>query len=173
MILLLIWVVSPIKAQQPYTYTQYMENLTPLNPAYSLLNPQGAVDLVVRKQWFGVKGAPSTLIADAYLPVGADEKTTAGLIVMHDNIAVENQSEADAFLAKAVQISAVDYLAVSINAGVRRYTTDFASLDPDDPALTDDIRETAFNAGFGIMAYGRDADGEIKYYAGLSAPRVS
>jgi len=162
-----------LQAQQPFTYTGYMENLTPLNPAYSLLHPTGGFDLAARKQWVGVEGAPSTLLADAWLPLGSDRKTTAGLVLLHDDVAVEHPTAVDAVLANTVQISAVDYIGVSINAGFRRYVTEFASLDPDDMALNEDIRENVVNAGFGVMVYGKNEDDEIKYYAGLSVPRVS
>ncbi|WP_423149067.1 PorP/SprF family type IX secretion system membrane protein [Rubrolithibacter danxiaensis] len=172
LILLLLTSVG-LKAQQSFTYTQYMDNLTPVNPAFSLLNPLGSLDLIARKQWVGIKGSPSTLLLDAYMPVGTDEKTMIGAIILQDNLAVETQSEFNAFIARSVQISATDFLALSLNFGARRYVSDFSSLDADDSALKGDIREIAANLGFGIMAFGKDDNGETKYFAGLSAPRLS
>lgn len=160
-------------AQQSFTYNQYMENLVPFNSAYSLTNPQGRFDFVARKQWVGIKGAPSTLMLDGYLPLGENGTATAGVMVMHDNVAVETQTEINGFVAKSVQISPVDYLALSLNLGARRYVTDFAGLDPDDPALATDIREIVPNVGFSVMLYAKDENQKSKYYFGVSVPRLN
>lgn len=160
-------------AQQSFTYNQYMENLTPFNSAYSLTHPQGRFDFVARKQWVGIKGAPSTLMLDGYLPLGDNGTSTAGVMIMHDNVAVETQTEINGFVAKSVQISPVDYLSLSLNLGARRYVTDFAGLDPEDTALMNDIREVVPNVGFSVMLYAKDEDEKTKYYFGLSAPRLN
>lgn len=51
------------KAHQAFTYTQFANNLIPVNTAYSLVQPGGSANLLMRKQWVGIKGSPSTLIA--------------------------------------------------------------------------------------------------------------
>jgi hypothetical protein len=43
---------------QSFSFTQYMDNLTPLNPAYSLLDKANPVNTMARKQWVGINGAP-------------------------------------------------------------------------------------------------------------------
>ncbi|HYH57119.1 MAG TPA: hypothetical protein VD772_10930, partial [Anseongella sp.] len=48
--LLLVLSGQTARAQQPFTYTQYMDNLSPINATYSLLDKAGAVHALVRKQ---------------------------------------------------------------------------------------------------------------------------
>src|SRR5471030_1870392 len=123
---------SGASAQQFFSYSQYMNNLTPLNPAYSLLDNNGSINALVRKQWVGIPGAPTTYIFNANLPlesIGA----SAGLIAMDDQFAVEHLTEINAYFAKSVRLTENDYLSVSINAGLMRYMANYSSLDPSDP----------------------------------------
>src|ERR1700722_7221099 len=92
---------SRVKAQQFFSYSQHMNNLTPLNPAYSLLDNNGSINALVRKQWVGIPGAPTTFVFNANLPlesVGA----SSGLIAMDDQFAVEHLTEINAYFAKSV-----------------------------------------------------------------------
>src|SRR3569833_2672104 len=74
--------VKPAIAQtQQFTFTQYMDNLTPLNPAYSLLDQAGSVNTMARKQWVGIDGAPTTFLINANIPVPSIEGA-AGLVVI-------------------------------------------------------------------------------------------
>ena len=154
-------------AQQSFSNTQYMSNLTPYNPAYSLLSEQGAADALIRKQWQGTPGAPTTFIFDAAIPITSIKGSAAGVTLRNDNFAVENFTEANLFFAKSIQLSGNQYLGVSINAGVRWYKTNYAMLDPNDPALQSDINQLKPNIGFGVMYYGD------KFYLGLSVPEFT
>ena len=154
-------------AQQTFTNTQYMNNLTPYNPAYSLMNNGGTADALIRKQWQGIPGAPSTFIFDGSMPISSINGSSAGLMIRNDNFAVENFTEANALFAKSIQLSGNQYLGVSINAGVRWYKATYSSLDPNDPVLANDINETKANIGFGVIYYSDD------YYLGLSVPELT
>ncbi|QJD95218.1 PorP/SprF family type IX secretion system membrane protein [Mucilaginibacter robiniae] len=155
------------KAQQLFTYTQYMNNLTPINHTYSLLDEQGSVSAIYRKQWAGIEGSPSTFLFSSAFPlqrIGA----AAGITVMDDKFAVEHQTEINAYFAKSVRLSEKGYLAVSMDAGVRRYVASYSSVAPDDPMfLYSDVRETRPNLGFGVMYYSDN------YYLGVSVPQFN
>jgi type IX secretion system PorP/SprF family membrane protein len=154
------------QAQQFFTYSQYMNNLTPLNPAYSLLDNNGSINALVRKQWVGIPGAPTTFVFNANLPlesIGA----SSGLIAMDDQFAVEHLTEINAYFAKSVRLTASDYLAVSLNAGIRRYVANYSNLDPGDPAFNDNLDETKPNLGFGVLLY------SDKYYLGVAVPELT
>ena len=154
-------------AQTPaFTYTQFMDNLTPLNPAASLLDKAGSVSTLARKQWVGIEGAPTTYLLNANLPF-SDINAAAGLIVFNDNFAVEHQTEVNAYFAKAIQLGEADFLAVSLNAGLRNYTAYFSQLDSNDPEFKTDVRQDKPNIGFGVMYY------TDTYYIGLSAPELT
>jgi type IX secretion system PorP/SprF family membrane protein len=154
------------RAQQPFSYTQYMNNLTPLNPAYSLINNDGSVNSLVRKQWVGIDGAPTTFIFNGNIPFSSIGGS-AGLIIMDDSYAIENQTQINAFFAKSVQLGENQYLGAALNFGVRRYVANYSSLASNDPLFTNDIRETKANAGFGILYY------TDVYYLGVSVPQLT
>ena len=154
-------------AQQQAVYTQFMDNMTPLNSAYSLLDPTASVSTLVREQYVGIQGAPNTFILNGNLPIESISNASAGLVVYDDNFAVEHQFLVNAYFSKGVQLSDKNYLGVSLDAGVRNYTADYAGLAPGDPVFADDIRETMVNIGFGVMFYGDN------YYFGASVPQLT
>src|SRR3984885_12975057 len=138
---LMVLATAKSMAQTPaFTYTQFMDNLTPLNPAYSLLDKAASVSTLARKQWVGIDGAPTTYLLNGNLPL-EDINAAAGLIVFNDNFAVEHQTEVNAYFAKAIQLGETDFLAVSLNAGIRNYTAYYSQLDSNDPEFRNDVRE--------------------------------
>lgn len=120
----------------------------------------------MRRQWVGLDGAPTVYWGSGHMGF---EKfgATAGLNIRHETLAVEKLTEASAFFAKSVRISATEYLGLSLNAGFSYMDGRFSQLDPADPAFREDIRETDALVGFGLLLYRPD-----KYYVGLSLPRL-
>lgn len=110
--------------------------------------------------------------SNAYLPLG-DTSITVGLNIFHDKLPVEQLSEVNAFVAKAIQISESNFLAVSVNFGGQRYVTTYSTLDPTDPNLQNDISENGGIIGASIMSYGIVGSSENKYYFGVSIPRFT
>ncbi|PLW88972.1 MAG: hypothetical protein C0154_13890 [Mucilaginibacter sp.] len=152
--------------QQIFSYSQYADNLIPVNPAYSLVDKAGSINLMGKKQFVGIDGAPTSLMFSGSLPIESIG-SSAGIFVLNDQVAIEKQLEVNAFFAKSIQLSANDYLAVSLNAGIRNYNANYSSLDAYDPQFRDDVRETSPNLGFGIMFY------SSKYYLGFSLPELT
>jgi len=152
--------------QQPFSFTQFMDNLTPLNPAYSLVDNTGSVNTMGRKQWVGVEGAPTTFLFNGNIPFESIN-SAAGLIVFNDQFSVEHETEANAYFAKAVQLGENQFLSVSINAGVRNYVANYSTLDPTDPEFRNDVRTTRPNIGFGVLYF------TDWYYIGISAPELT
>jgi type IX secretion system PorP/SprF family membrane protein len=152
--------------QQPFSYSQYMDNLTPLNPAYSLMDKAGSISTLASKQLIGINGGPTTYLINGNIPLESINGS-AGLIVLNDQLAIENETEVNAYFAKAIQVGPEGYLAVSLNAGLRNYIANFSSLDPTDPTFKNDVRETKPNVGFGVMYY------TDWYYIGLSVPELT
>jgi type IX secretion system PorP/SprF family membrane protein len=166
MCLVLFFACTLAKAQTSGTYTQYMDNLTPVNAAYSLLDKGGSVNTVVRKQFTGIQGAPTSVLFNADIPV-EPINGTLGLIVKNDDFAIENATTVSAFFGKAINLNEKNFLSVALSGGFRRYVANYSSLDPSDPQFRDDIRETTANLGFGVMLYSDN------YYVGLSVPELS
>jgi type IX secretion system PorP/SprF family membrane protein len=154
-----------IYAQQ-ISFTQYMDNLTPLNPAFSLMQPGGSVFSSVRKQWIGVPGSPTDYLVNASIPV-EPIGGSVGLIATNDVFAIENQTEVNAFFAKGIRISKTQTLAVSINAGLRYYNANYESVDAGDQVFQNNVRQTSPNIGFGVMFF------SDSYYVGVSVPELN
>ena len=154
------------KAQHPLTYTQHGQLRTSINPAASLLEQDGAITLIGRRQWVGIEGAPSVIWGSGHVGLGRTG-ATVGLSVRHESLAVEKLTEASAFFAKGVRISETEYLGFALNAGMSYMEGNYSGLDPIDPTVREDIRETDVLVGFGIMLYRPD-----RYYVGLSLPRL-
>jgi len=154
-------------SQQSFTYTQYMNNLTPYNSAYSLISKQGNINFLGRMQWVGIDGAPTSYLFNGNL-VLEKMKATTGLIVIQDKFGVENQTNMNLFFAKSVQLTHSGYFAVSVNGGLQSYKANYSQLDATDPAFRSDINENTGTIGAGIMFYDPD-----KFYIGASLPRLS
>ncbi|RYZ91927.1 MAG: type IX secretion system membrane protein PorP/SprF, partial [Sphingobacteriaceae bacterium] len=164
---LMLFVSNTVTAQINSDYSQYMDNLTPINPAYSLLDKAGSINTIVRKQFTGIPGAPTTVLFNANLPVESIGGTV-GLIVKNDGIGNQNMTDINAFFAKSVQLTSENFLSVSLNAGIRRFVVDNTSISSGyDPTFPYDIRETKPNLGFGVMFYSSN------YYIGLSLPSLT
>ncbi|MGY3215085.1 PorP/SprF family type IX secretion system membrane protein [Mucilaginibacter sp. HD30] len=165
---ILLFITDKAMAQQQgnFSYSQYADNLTPLNPAYSVIDKAGSVNLLGRKQFVGITGAPQMLLFNASVPIPS-YNSAAGLIVLNDQFAVERLTEINGFFAKSIQLTNENYLAVSLNIGVRSYAANYSSLDYNDPQFKDDVRQTTPNLGFGVMFYGAN------YYVGVSLPELT
>src|ERR1700712_1227438 len=74
---------SSAQTTAPFSYTQYMNNLTPINSAYSLLDQAGSLTGVIRKQFTGINGSPATYLVDASIPI-PDVGASTGFIVQND-----------------------------------------------------------------------------------------
>jgi len=155
------------QAQQPFTFTQYMNNLTPVNAAYSTLDNAGNLNVVGRKQFIGINGAPSTFLFNGSLPVPSIN-SNAGIIVLNDAYGAENLTEINGFFAKKIQLTGTSFLSVGLNAGFRTHKVTTANLDPSDPRFAGtNIDETETNVGLSAMLSGSN------YYVGVSLPRLT
>jgi type IX secretion system PorP/SprF family membrane protein len=152
--------------QQTFSYTQYMNNLVPINPAYAVVDNTARIDLLARRQWAGVNGAPTTLFFNGNIPIPSLNGAT-GLIVENDQFGVENLTEFNAFYAQSVKLGDNQFLAVSFTLGYKNYVANYSQLDPADPALSPDVRENKANVGFGVMYYAKD------FYLGVSVPELT
>src|SRR5690554_1633218 len=152
MITAILALSSTAYAQQPLTPTQHGQMRTMLNPAASLMHQGGEIATIGRRQWVGMEGAPSVLWGSGH--IGFESiRSTAGINIRHESLAVERLSEASTFFATAVRISHSEYLGLSLNAGITHLNGNFSQLDPNDPAFQEDLMETNALVGFGVVLY--------------------
>ncbi|WP_207531738.1 PorP/SprF family type IX secretion system membrane protein [Desertivirga arenae] len=152
-------------AQQLTTYNQYSSNLSPLNSAASLINPDGQVSLVSRQQWSGIEGAPVSFWGNAYLPYRS-LKATLGVNFRYDKVGEEQNTDVSVFVAKSVQLSENSYFALSVNAGLNSFSSNYSNLEPGDPVFANGNKVSKGIVGAGILLYNPS-----KFYVGVSMPK--
>ncbi|PRX40190.1 PorP/SprF family type IX secretion system membrane protein [Salegentibacter salegens] len=155
-------------AQQDPLFTQYMYNMSVINPAYATDDP-GMLNLggIYRSQWQNVDGAPSTANFFAHTPVS--ERVELGLTVVHDEIGgivKENNITADfAYVLPAGENSKISF---GLKGGLTTFDANLSGLQvnqPGDPAL-ENVNEVFPVFGLGAFWFGDN------YYLGASAPNL-
>lgn len=157
-------------AQQDPHYTQYMYNMSAINPAYAT-DDLGMLRLggLYRTQWVGAVGAPQTLNFFAHTPVS--ERVEVGLSMISDQIGdVVSEHNFYADFAYIIPLGNNHKLSFGVKAGVTNFATDFNGFvytdEIPDPLYAENISEFLPNVGTG-MYYFTD-----KYYLGLSVPNM-
>lgn len=169
MLLVVMFCVLESKAQQDPMYTQYMENLLTLNPAYAGSRDVLSAMAVSRNQWVSMPGAPVT----RSLSVNAPVKTTnmgLGLSILRDQLDPVTQTGIYMDYSYTLYFANKRSLALGLKGGVNFYEAGLSGLEtnqPDDPVFANDInRKFLPNVGVGAFYY------TPKYYLGLSVPKL-
>jgi type IX secretion system PorP/SprF family membrane protein len=155
-------------SQQDPLFTQYMYNMSVVNPAYATDDP-GMLNLggIYRSQWVGIDGAPSTANFFAHTPVS--DRVELGLTIVHDEVGgwiKENNITAD--FAYVLPAGETSNLSFGVKAGLSTFDSNTAGIivnDLDDPAF-ENINEVFPVFGVGAFWFGDN------YYLGLSAPNL-
>ncbi len=158
--------------QQDAQITQYMYNMSVINPAYAtgeigMLNLGG----LYRSQWVGVTGAPQT--ANFFAHYAISDKIEAGISVVRDEIGdIVTEDNIYADFAYVLQVSETANLSLGLKAGVSFFNTNFNGLQftddniQPDPAFQNNINETFPNLGVGAFYF------TDNFYLGVSAPNL-
>lgn len=157
-------------AQQDPQYTQYMYNMSVLNPAYATDNPDvinfGAL---YRAQWVGSEGGPTTGTFFAHSPIA--KKVEMGLSIIHDQIGdVVKETNAYVDFAYVLKLNENQKLSFGLKAGATFFSTNFNGFvysdDLPDPAFANNLSKVFPNIGVGTFYFGEN------YYLGLSSPNL-
>ncbi|NRD24692.1 type IX secretion system membrane protein PorP/SprF [Winogradskyella litoriviva] len=157
-------------AQQDPQYTQYMYNMSVLNPAYatdddSVMN----LGLLYRSQWARSIGGPTTGTFFAHSVI--TDRLEGGISFIHDEIGdVVKQTNAYADIAYVLPIGQKNKLSFGVKAGATFFSTNFDGFVYSDPlpdsAFEENINQTLPNIGAGLFFF------SDRYYLGLSAPNL-
>ncbi|WP_372774050.1 type IX secretion system membrane protein PorP/SprF [Mangrovibacterium sp.] len=157
------------RAQQDPMYTQYMNNILSINPAYASLGTSLEVMVISRNQWIGIDGAPITQALSAQYPM-RNFDTGIGLSFLSDEIGPVHQTGVYFDYSRKLRVGYRSYVSLGLKAGVNFYSTDYSILeynDSGDPLLGDDvIRKFLPNFGVGTFFYNE------RLFLGLSAPKL-
>ena len=159
-------------AQQDPQFTQYMYNMSVINPAYAtatedMLNLGG----LYRTQWVGLEGAPKT--GSFFAHTAISEKIELGISFTNDNIGdVINENNIYADFAYVLPVGLESKLSLGIKAGFTFFNANFDGFilqsgnASTDVAFNENVSKTFPNIGIGAFYF------TDQYYIGLSAPNM-
>jgi type IX secretion system PorP/SprF family membrane protein len=157
-------------AQQDPHYTQYMYNMSVINPAYATDNPElYSFGALYRAQWVGSVGGPTTGTFFGHTALGKNVET--GLSIVHDEIGdVVKQTSTFIDFSYTIRWNENSKLALGIKGGATFFSTNFNGFvysdELPDPAFASNLTRTFPNVGVGAYYFGEN------YYVGLSAPNL-
>lgn len=166
-------IIIKASAQQDPEYTQYMYNMSVLNPAYAT-GVESTLNLgaLYRTQWVGAVGAPKTLTLFAHMPV--NKKVEVGFSLISDDIGDGAKKENNFFadFAYLLEFNNNHKLSLGLKAGFTSLTTNFNGFvfesgnASTDLAFSENINDVMPNIGIGAFYFTEE------YYIGLSAPNL-
>ena len=160
--------VLSVNAQQEPQYTQYMYNMSMVNPGYVMDEPEMVqVGSLYRTQWVGIEGAPKTANAFAYIPI--NNKIELSVNYLNDYIGdAINISENVFNVDMAYKISLNNNLKVSfgLKAGVDHLNFSALGSNVSNDPLFQNTKKTVLNIGTGVFVF------KEHYYVGLSSPNL-
>ena len=164
--LIVVACASGLRAQQQVMFTQYMFNTLAINPAYAGSHETFSATALLREQWSGLDGAPSTQTFSAHAPI-RDQKMGLGFVLLHDKIGVTNQTGAYFSYAYKIEFLNEAKLSFGLQGGFTNFNAKFSEVSTTDPSFVgNDIIEWQPNAGAGVF-YSTQ-----RFYAGLSVPQL-
>ncbi|WP_034042879.1 PorP/SprF family type IX secretion system membrane protein [Wocania ichthyoenteri] len=159
-------------AQQDPQFTQYMYNMSVINPAYATAE-EGILNLggLYRTQWVGIVGAPKTGSFFAHTPI--NDKIEMGISFTNDNIGdVVNENNIYADFAYVLPVGLESKISFGVKAGITLFDTNFDGFmlqsggTNTDQAFDENISKAFPNLGIGAFFF------TDNYYLGLSAPNM-
>ena len=157
-------------AQQDPHYTQYMYNMSVMNPAYAGSKDNLSMGLLYRKQWVEIEDAPTTGTFFGHAPVG--KNVGMGLSFISDKIGPVEENNVYGDFSYTLNLGGDHKLAFGVKLGLTFHNVglfsdiNFTLPQQNDPAFSRDITNTYFNFGSGFFYYTN------KYYLGLSVPNM-
>ncbi len=162
--------LSGVNAQQDPHYTQYMYNLSVVNPAYAGSKENMSGGILYRKQWVEIEDAPSTGTFFLHSPVG--KNVGLGLSLINDQIGPVEETNVYGDFSYTLNLGGEHRLALGLKGGASFNKVGLLSevdpytVDPGDEAFSENTSNTFFNIGTGVFYYTN------KYYISLSIPNM-
>lgn len=160
-------------AQQDPQYTQYMYNMSIINPAYASSKGQILnLGTLYRTQWVGAVGAPKTFTLFAHMPVSS--RVQLGFSLISDDIGDGAKKENNFYgdFTFLIPLNNNHRLSFGLKAGVTSLESNFNGFrfetgDPStDLAFTENVNIRKPNLGTGIYYSSNN------YYVGVSVPNL-
>jgi type IX secretion system PorP/SprF family membrane protein len=163
--------INELRAQQDPHYTQYMYNMSVMNPAYAGSKETMSGGVLYRAQWVGLDGAPTTGTFFLHSPVGRN--VGLGLSVISDKIGPVEENNVYADFSYTLNLGGEHRLAFGLKGGLTMHNIDFETIyptlpqpTPNDPFFASNPNNTFLNIGTGVFYYTQ------KYYVAFSVPNM-
>jgi type IX secretion system PorP/SprF family membrane protein len=160
-----------VKAQQDPQYTQYMYNMSIMNPAYAGSKENMTGGVLYRKQWVEIEGAPTTGTFFINSPVG--KNVGLGLSAINDKIGPVEETNVYADFSYTLNLGGDRRLAFGLKGGGTFHKVGLFSQigdghvpDLNDPAFQQNSSKSFLNVGSGFFYYTN------KYYVAVSVPNM-
>jgi len=171
LIALILFTFVDIKAQQAPQYTQYMYNMSSINPAYAGSKESLSGGVLFRKQWVGIEGAPTTGTFFINSPVG--KNVGLGLSIINDKIGPVEETNFYTDFSYTLNLGGDNKLAFGLKGGGTFHKVGLFSQignghvpDLNDPAFQQNSSNFFLNVGTGLFYYNN------KYYVAVSVPNI-
>ena len=163
---ILVLIGLQVSAQQEPQYTQYMYNMSAINPAYAGSTDNMTFGFIYRDQWTGLNGAPKTLSFFGNAPIG--EKVGLGLSVITDKIGPVSETSLTSDFSYTLKLNGKQRLAFGLKAGAIFHSIGLANVDVmrEDPLYSQNVTGTNANLGAGLFYY------SDRYYIAASVPNL-
>ena len=139
-------------AQQDPLYTQYYNNYSLINPAYSGSHGLFTATANIRSQWAGEAGSPETQTLSLHGPTG--KNVGLGLSIVNDKVFVLSETHVYADFSYSIYPNENSTLAFGLKAGGSFLDVNLLELGIENDALfSENINEFNPNMGAGIFYY--------------------
>jgi len=156
-------------SQQDPVYTQYMNNLLTIQPAYAGISGSLNITGISRAQWVGFEGAPNTNTLTINGPLRRFN-VGLGLSIVNDKWGPIRQNGIYVDYAYRVKLRQDQFLSFGLKGGFniyQAYLTDIVVNDPNDPVFAYDVNFKFLpNLGVGIMWH------SDRFFLGVSSPKI-
>ncbi len=160
-------------SQQDPQYTQYMYNMSIVNPAYATSKDQILnLGTLYRTQWVGAVGAPKTFTFFAHMPVS--QKVQVGFSLISDDIGdgVKKENNFYGDFAYLIQLKKNHQLSLGLKAGFTSLESNFNGFRFETGDTSTDL---AFNENVNVFKPNVGAGAYYStntYYVGVSVPNL-
>ena len=139
-------------SQQEPLFTQYYNNFSLINPAYSGSHGHFTATANIRTQWAGQAGSPETQTFSVHGAMG--KNVGLGLSLVHDKVFIWNNTDIYADFSYAFAVLATSTLSFGLKAGGSFLDVNLQELGiSDDPLLNENINKFNPNLGAGVFYY--------------------
>ncbi len=159
-----------VSAQQDPHYTQYMYNMSVINPAYAGSKENLTGGLLYRKQWVNIEGAPTTATFFVNSPVG--KNVGLGLSAISDRIGPVEENNIYADFSYTLKMGGDHHLAFGLKGGGTFHKVGLLDQvyynvpDAGDGSFSQNSSRSFMNLGSGVFYYTN------KYYVAFSVPNM-